>query len=541
MHATPHLTRRTLVARAGTVAVAAMLPSTLTSGAAWARRTPLAGAGRFREGVMSGEPTPSGITLWSRLHDVGGRVTAELEVARDSDFRHVVARRRIATSHDTGHALKARVSGLAPHEQYFYRFSTATTDSAVGRFRTALPADSRQPVRFAFYSCQDFTHGFYNAHEVLADEDVDFVVCLGDYIYAETYHSVRGTHTGVRDDPIGRSGPNTAIVREALTLRDYRRKYALYRSDPALRRVQERFPTVMLWDDHEVQDNYAGNSPGGGLPPEKRFGVRRRRAAQRAFFESMPYTPPSGSRIYRRLRFGRTVDLIVTDQRQYRDNQPCGDAVAPACATWDRPRAFLGRAQMAWVKDELRRSHATWKVMANEVMIMPTKVLGDAFVQFDSWQGYPREREELLTHIRDHRIRDVVFVTGDIHTFIAGDVRTRMGDGQSVAVEFVGGSITSQGLGETDLPAGNGTVIKGDDANPSTSPAVIAALRQVNPWVQTADFDHHGYGKVVATRDHLTCEMVRMQTIKRRTRRTLPAAGFRWRVERGQTALDPAF
>src|SRR4051794_28328329 len=336
---------------------------------------------------MSGEPTPRAITLWSRLHEVDGSVSAELEVARDREFRRVVARRRVSTTSAKGHALKARVTGLSPHEQYFYRFSTRTTDGPVGRFRTALPADSRQPVRFAFWSCQDFTHGFYNAHDVMADDDLDFVLCLGDYIYAETEESGA---SAVRADPIGRV-PAPGVRRQAQSLDDYRAKYRLYRSDPSLRRIHARFPTVMVWDDHEVQDNYAGGEADGGLPPQLRYSRARERAAYKAFFESMPYSPPVGDRIYRTLRFGRTVDLVVMDQRQYRANQPCNDAIAPACGELLQSRAFLGRPQMDFVKKELRASKAAWKVMANEVMIMPVVLPGGNFAQFDSWQGYPVE------------------------------------------------------------------------------------------------------------------------------------------------------
>ena len=192
-------TRRQFVAAAGTAAAAAILaPEALGQ----ARPAPLARGGRFSEGVMSGEPAPRAITLWSRLHDVDGSVSAELEIARDREFRRVVARRRVSTTSAKGHALKARVTGLSPHEQYYYRFSTRTTDGPVGRFRTALPPDSRQPVRFAFWSCQDFTHGFYNAHDLLAAEDLDFVVCLGDYIYAETEETGA---SAVRKRPTGPS------------------------------------------------------------------------------------------------------------------------------------------------------------------------------------------------------------------------------------------------------------------------------------------------------------------------------------------------
>ena len=202
-------TRRQFVVRAGTVAASAILsPSALAAGLGSARPAALARGGRFSDGVMSGEPTPSAITLWTRLADAEGKVSLDLEVATDKNFRHVVAHKRLPTSAAVNHNVKSRITGLKAHEQYYYRFATATKDGPVGRFRTALPADSLQPVRFAFWSCQDYTHGYYNAHEAMAREDLDFVVCLGDYIYDETYHTVKDG-TGVRDDKIGRDGTAT--------------------------------------------------------------------------------------------------------------------------------------------------------------------------------------------------------------------------------------------------------------------------------------------------------------------------------------------
>jgi alkaline phosphatase D len=519
-------TRRQFVAAAGTAAATALLaPGALAQGS----RAPLARGGRFSQGVMSGEPTPRAITLWTRLGEVGGNVSVELEVAEDRDFRRVVARGRVAARSASDHNVKVRITGLRPHEQYYYRFSTRGTDGPVGRFRTALPEDSRETVRFAFWSCQDWTHGFYNAHEAMADDDLDFVVCLGDYIYAETQETGA---TAVRRDRIGRPGRVPGIAREAVTLDDYRAKYRLYRSDPALRRVHARFPAVIVWDDHEVQDNYAGGERDGGLPRARRFSLNRERNAYEAFFEAMPYSPPAGDRVYRSLRFGRTVELIVTDQRQYRADQPCGDAIALPCAELPLPRAFLGRAQMDWVKAQLRASQAAWKVMANEVMMMPARLPNGAFALFDSWQGYPVEREELLQFVKANGVADVVFVTGDIHTFLAGDVRTALGAGESVAVEFVGGSISSRGLGE-----GEGGVLPGDDRNPSTPPALVDALRAANPWVDQADLDHHGYGRVTAAQDRLVCELVRMRTVKRRSRAQLPSAGFTYTLARGQRSI----
>jgi alkaline phosphatase D len=522
------LTRRQLITRTGAAGAAVVLAPQLA-------RAKLLRGGRFRQGVLSGDPTPHGITLLTVLDDVEGHGTVRLEVARDRHFRHVVVRKAIATSAAHNHSVKARVGRLEPHERYYYRFETRGEHSPVGRFQTAPPADSRAPVRFAFFSCADYTHGFYNAYELMAREDVDFVVCLGDYIYAETEHT-RADGTAVRDDDTGQpADPQNNVTREAITLDDYRAKYALYRSDPALRRMHQRLPMITIWDDHEVQDNYAGHDPNGGLPPYKRYSVARRQAAYRAFFEAMPFFPSGRSRIYRALRFGRTVDLLLLDERQYRDDQPCNDDVEPPCPQLSNPRAFLGPTQLAWAKRRLSSSKATWKVIANEVMAMNAEVTNNSYFGYDNWQGYPTEREELLQHIK--HIQDVVFITGDIHTFIAGDVRTNESQGETVAPEFVGGSITSQGLGEMDLNAGGGVVIKGNDQNPSTPPAVVDALRGINPWVDQADFDHHGYAVVKATRKSFECTLKRVQTIKRHSTATLPTTGFEYELHRGQRSI----
>ena len=530
------LSRRQFLSRSGAAGAALVIApqSVLEAGAAQRR---LLRGGRFAQGVLSGDPTPRGITLLTIVDDVTGSGAVRLEVARDRDFRRVVARKTIATSAGRGYSVKARVGGLEPDERYYYRFETRDRNSPVGRFQTALPADSNRPVKFAFYSCAEYSHGYYNAFEVMARDDLDFVVCLGDYMYSEAYHSVAGG-TGVRDDTIGEPNPsNPDIASEALTLADYRAKYALYRSDKALRDLHAKFPMVAIWDDHEVQDNYAGAAPGGGLDAGKRWSTGRRDAGYKAYFEAMPYFASGNDRIYRSERHGRNVDLILLDQRQYRADQPCGDAVAPPCAEWDQPRPFLGTRQMGWLKKRLRSSKARWKVIGSQTMMMPAKVTGGSFFQFDSWQGYPREREELLSFIDARGIDDVVFITGDIHLFIAGDVRTQMGDGKSVAVEFVGGSITSTNFGEMDIDAGGGVIIPGNDANPSTDPAIIDALRGINPWVDQADFDHHGYALVEASRNGFECTLKRIETIKRRSRTQLPTRGFRYRLERGQKSV----
>ena len=203
------------------------------------------------------------------------------------------------------------------------------------------------------------------------------------------------------------------------------------------------------------------------------------------------------NRIYRALRFGRTVDLILPDQRQYRADQPCGDEqLGPACPELDQPRTFLGRRQMGFVKKRLASLARGVEGDGQQVMVMPTIYPGGDYIGFDSWQGYPQERRELLEHIKRKKVEDVVFVTGDIHTFIAGDVRLNNEDKKPLATEFVGGSISSPGLGE----GGGGMLPGANPLEPNTPESIIDILKDTNPWAVDADFDHHGYGLVEASR-----------------------------------------
>ncbi|MBN1529207.1 MAG: alkaline phosphatase D family protein [Thermoleophilaceae bacterium] len=515
--------RRFVTGASGLTAAVLLAPEAI---AAKPRRRPSLRGGRFAEGVASGDPAPRGITLWTRVASAEGSGTVELQVARDRGFRKVVARDFVKVNSSTWHYAKARVTGLRPYEEYYYRFATRDEESPIGRFRTALPPDSNHPVRFAFFSCQDFTFGYFNAHALLAKEDLDFVVCLGDYIYAEDYYPV-GPTGGVRDDTVG----------TAETLDQYRSKYALYRTDPNLRRVHARFPMINIWDDHEVQDNYAGGAgPTGGLDPALHYSDARKRAGYQAFFESLPtYGAKRGStRIYRAARFGRNVDLVLCDSRMYRDDQPCGDpVVGPACPELEQPRKYLGRSQMKFVKERLASSDAAWKVVANQLMIMRTYYPGGDIINFDSWMGYPTERKELVGHIRNKKIKDVVFVTGDIHTFVAGDVRLNDSDKRALATEFVGGSISAPGLGE----GGGGILPTADPNNPKTPEAIINLLKSSNPWVKSGEFDHHGYGLAVASKKDFRCTLKRVATVRKPGGKLLPTGEFHYRVKRGHPSI----
>jgi alkaline phosphatase D len=532
-------TRRQFLARSGAATAAAVLAPQDALAAKRRQKRPqdMLRGGRFSQGVLSGDPSPTAITLLTNVDRVGGAGRVRLEVARDPDFRRVIARRDILTTPAIDHSVKARVTGLKPHKRYYYRFETRDRHSPVGRFQTALPPDSRQPVRFGFFSCADYTHGYYNAYAALAREDVDFVISLGDYIYAETYNEV-GDGRAVRDDRTGRPNPYyRAPLREASTLPEYRAKYALYRSDASLRQLHATFPMVATWDDHEVQNNYANDAEDGGLPLRRRFSRARRDAAYQAWFEAMPVFSRARSQIYRSQPHGRTMELIMLDERQYRGNQPCGDALAFPCSSWDRQRTMLGRRQLAFLEGRLQASKAAWKVIGGQSLIMPNRVHDGQYARFDSWQGYPQEREHLLNHIAGNGIKDVVFLAGDVHTFVAGDVCTQMGAGPPVAVEFAAGSVTSASVGETNYRMPGGVLVPGSNTDPHAPPGVIEHYRAVNPWFDALDLDRHGYGVGMATQSALYITLKRMWTVKKKNFGTMPDSGFQWKVARGQTSI----
>jgi alkaline phosphatase D len=517
----PRLTRRTFVTRAGSLAAAATVlgPQVALGNGSGSAAAPTLD-GRFAEGVMSGDPKTTAITLWTRLADAGGTGTVELEISTDPDFRRTVARRLLSTREAIGHSVKARIKGLDPYEQYFYRFATRDADSPVGRFRTALPHDSRQPVRFAVFSCQEYTFGYYNAHALMAREDLDFVINLGDYIYSDI--SFR-TPTGVRNADF-----TTSVQPSATTLSEYRERYSTYRSDSALRKMHAAFPLISVWDDHEVQNNYAGGAPGGG-DVSGEYSVGRRNTAYRAFFESMPTFAIGRRRLYHRASFGSMVDLYVLDERQYRAAQPRCEVGAP-CPELDEPRAFLGESQLDFVRSGIGRSKAAWKVIANAVPIMPLKKDESDPGYFDGWEGYPVEREALLRTVRD--AGDVVFVTGDYHAFISGDVKTR--DEQTVAAEFVGGSITT--FSDTELRAIGGAPGFGTPDDPKVPASYVRAQREANGRIfDDLDYIHHGYVTCRASTKSFKATFKKLETVRRRT--TDLAEVRSWKVRRGVPGL----
>ena len=489
------------------------------------KQIPRAQKGLFAEGVAAGEPTTRGATLWTRLGGYRKDRRLALEVARDPDFRRVVFRRDVKARARKGHTVKVRVAdrALKPGEEYFYRFETREKTSDVGRFRTLRPADSREPVRVAFFSCQDWQAGYYGAHRTIAEiEDLDMVICLGDYIYERNFYD------GPREDTLGANGDG-----EVQTLDEYRAKYRLYRSDADLRAMHASHSFAAIWDDHEVEDNHAGDQPGDATQDPRVPYRRRRHNGHRAFNEYMPFFDPDPApdlRIYRSFRLGRTAEIFLLDQRQYRDDQPCGDELFVPCPEAEsEPRDYLGDQQREWFKAGLERSGADWKLVGNQLMIQSLDAPPGNPINKDSWDGYGVERRDVLGHVEARGIQNLAFLTGDIHTFFAGEVGVDGRGPESVATEFVGGSITSLGIPET---------IQGTTGAPLTkeqTEAITTQINLTNPHLKYDEQESRGYGLVEATSDELRVEF---RAVEARERSTEARTIGSFRVASGEPRVE---
>jgi alkaline phosphatase D len=461
------------------------------------RNHPIAREGKFAHGVSSGFPSPNAITLWTRVSGLDRSSRLTLEVAEDKHFHRVVESRQVTALESKDFTVHARVGGLRPGHEYHYRFQTKEKHSRVGRFRTLPPPDSKQKIKIGFYSCQSYEAGFYTAQAALAKEkDLDIVLCLGDYIYEHHYYPGPAS----RNDKTGKNHDG-----DVQSLAEYRQKYRLYQTDPNLQDLHAAYPFVSIWDDHEVEDNYAGTKPDskqtdpdfendGVYPRRVPFGKRRTNGYQ-AFFEAMPRMRHKGhpNEIYGSLRLGGLVELFLTDQRQYRDLQPCMDVQLTACPDDLLPgRTYLGSKQKAWFKNAVPNSKAKWKLWGSETMVMALDASPGNHANQDQWDGYSAEREEILSHFHDKGLENLVVLSGDIHTFIAGNLGTNgETSGDPIGTELVGGSATSLGLPE-EL---------------GQSPAVLEALRGLyDPHTIFADFESRGYCVVTVSKDSVVGE-----------------------------------
>lgn len=473
--------RRRLLFQAAALAGAALSPAAWTSAVAQTRLAD----NPFRVGIASGEPLPDGVVLWTRLvtdpQAMGGGmdpapVEVGWEVAEDEGLRRIVQRGRALAVAEAGHSVHVEVQGLRPDRRYFYRFTAGGHASAVGRTRTAPTPGARiDRLRIAYGSCQKWESGYFPAHAHLAAEDPDLVLFLGDYIYeraASTKEVVR---------------PHPPV--EASDLASYRQRYAWYKADADLQAAHAAAPWLMMWDDHEVSNDY-GDDQDRSNPPPAQF-LLRRAAAYQAYFENMPLrrtARPVGPnmRLYRTLDWGQLARLAVIDDRQHRAHRSCdaqsdGKMIPAACAERSDPqRSMLGAPQESWLQRQFTATPARWNLLGQQTLM--TEVISpDGRVSNDGWNGYAQTRRRILEGWRDHKVANPVVLGGDVHTFFAGDLALEP-EGKPIASEFVGGSIASLGA----------------------SKAEVGGMMTINPRLKFGDGDTRGYGRVDITRKACT-------------------------------------
>jgi alkaline phosphatase D len=416
---------------------------------AFVRHARAADRPRFALGVASGWPTAQAVVLWTRLTgaDLPPEVEVAWELADDEAFTRIAARGREAARAADAHSVHAEPAGLAPGRWYWFRFHALGHTSATGRTRTApAPDDAAPRLNFAIASCQRWDHNHYAAWRDAAAADPDLVFFLGDYIYE--YAS----------NPLALRAHEGGLVR---TLAQYRARYAQYKSDPLLQAAHAACPWLVIWDDHEVANDYAA-----AQDPDLDPGfVARRAAAYRAWWEHMPVPQalrPRGDgslRTHGRLDWGRLARLQWIDGRQHRDPQACpppgrgGSNIVRAAdclALGDPGRSMLGQAQERWLAEGWSSEHR-WNLLAQPTLMsrfhFEDPVWNGGRFRTDGWDGYPASRARLLGALAERRVPGAVMLGGDLHGHFVAELHANVDDPHSprVAAEFCGTSIASNG------------------------------------------------------------------------------------------------
>ncbi len=450
----------------------------------------------FGLGVASGSPTHDSVVLWTRLmppipssiNSVG--VSVRWEVAHDDKFTRIAQTGQAIAVAGLAYSVHAEVQGLEPDRWYFYRFMVGDAVSAVGRTRTfPAPGAAVAGMRLAYASCQRWEHGYFSAYRHMAQENLDLVMFLGDYIY---------------EYPRASNAVRTPLGGWTLSLDDYRQRYATYKQDADLQAMHAACPWLVTWDDHEVQNDYAGLTIGENGPEVPDFAARRS-AAYQAFYEHMPVRASvltravaglsvgAEMRIYSRAQYGQLASLTMLDARQYKSPQVCtrdgkrgSSTVNPAdCPAWNDPaRSMLGTEQERWLDAgwaSMQTKSTGWNIVGQQSLLgqRDWRVGPEQNLWNDGWDGYSAARTRLTDSARKHSVANLVALGGDVHENWVGQIKADYSQPSSAAVgvEFCGTSITSRSGGN----------------------AKLAETMAENPHFVFADAQRKGYGVVEVT------------------------------------------
>jgi alkaline phosphatase D len=523
--------------------------------------TPLAAKDTFQFplGVASGDPKDTSVVFWTRCTGsaVHSSIPVRLDISTTAGFESVLTSVELTASAQYDFTVRAKVTSLSPATRYYYRFVSGRDVSVVGTTKTA-PAPTATPVqmKFAWLTCQDWSINHWAAMDLIATEELDFMVHLGDYIY-ETVGATFQTgmaepaHTRITlPNGLPQGGGGTGIY--ANSLEDYRTLYRTYRSDTRLQELHKKFPMIAIWDDHEFSDDcWQDHQTYTNANVQE---TSRRRNANQAWAEYMPVDFGDVSfnlanaaydniRIYRDFKFGTLMHLVMTDQRLYRDDHTISEQALAFLlgadqvngnsstgsryfvplpilqqfegldtVTLKRAPSILGATQTQWWKDTMKGSTAAWKVWGNEVTLnrmwvdlrttAPAPYNNQYVVNADAWDGYPTHRNELMGFLKTQNIKNVVAITGDLHAFQCGVIRdTQLPSGTPVAVDFVAAGISSDSFYHYLKAGAAGTPLTPLVA---TGPTFDAVIRGNNPDFAYADHDAQGYAVATVTANAFT-------------------------------------
>lgn len=459
----------------------------------------------FYFNVASGDPRSSSVILWTKVWNENHiPTTVEWEIATDSSMQYILQTGSVKTDSSSAYTVKVQVSSLQPNTTHYYRFRCNNRYSPIGRTKTA-PVAEVDSLQFAVVSCSNYEGGYFNAYRLIAERnDLDAVIHLGDYIYEysrDTYGDKKAKRRHI---------PQSEIV----SLADYRSRYAQYRLDSDLQELHRLHPMIAIWDDHEFANNTYKDGASNHQPDEGDWETRKA-AARKAYFEWLPVTDNPQEEIIRSISYGELAELFMLDGRIEGRSKQLDDYKNPALLSSDR--TMLGSSQEQWLTSGILASTARWKLIANQVMFSEFDLhrLSKKYARvMDIWDGYPAERKRIMDFFYQNNLKNILILTGDIHTSWAFDLvqnpqdktkynrKTGMG---VIGAEFITPSITSSGLAERvnskAIAKMVGSLVKNSD----------------NPHLVYNDVVHHGYMILHLTPEKATSSWVFCKTIRKKT------------------------
>lgn len=560
------ISRRSALKSGVMVGLGGGLASGLGACATTTAQTPITGA-TFVHGVASGEPTNTGFLIWTRVtlpDDVKGAVPIRYEISTDPKFTVITQSGSVQTDASRDYTVKATLTSLMPGLSYFYRFFAGDMMSTIGQSRT-LPTGQLNSARFAVVSCSNYAFGFFNVYDAIAQRnDIDAVIHLGDYIYeygTDGYGGSTSKQLGRQHEP----------ATEILTLADYRKRHAQYKSDPGSRAMHAAHAMIPIWDDHETSNDSWKDGAQNHDMSEGDWDTRRT-AALRAYYEWMPVRDPvageAAEALLRDFQWGDLVTLATLETRLMARSEQLDYATIGATLTTpeglekfktvdlvDERRELLGRPQSARLAKTMATSVADgtrWRILANQIIMASVtapdlsplanspaiaeleKVLPEirGFIALsaldiplnpDAWDGYPAARERFYQAMSDVGATDLIVLTGDTHEWWANELSDSAG--RPMGVELGTAAVTSPGsssyFGEE---AGN----------------YSAMLNARNPMIKYHDPFGKGYIALSLTRDNAQATFVGVTTILSTEYAVETRAEFDIVRREGSLALDSA-